>query len=165
LPSAQPRIPLERIKRNYDEASYRQLAMEIHNLAAARLSKMDRHTQVTYHLERGKELLAQNMPDPAEAEFRDAINVDYGNVAAHAQLANVLEQKGDVSQAKSEAQLSIRLQPNVDAILVMARILMKQNQLKAASNEVDRALALEPASAAAAALKQDIAAKQAVSRQ
>ena len=139
--------------------------MEIHNLAAARLSKMDRHTQATYHLERGKELLAQNMPDAAETEFRDAINVDYGNVAAHAQLANVLEKKGDLSQARSEAQLSVRLQPNVDAILVMARIFMKQNQLRAASNEVDRALALEPASPAAVNLKQEIAAKQTVSRQ
>ncbi|MDR3747367.1 MAG: tetratricopeptide repeat protein [Acidobacteriota bacterium] len=165
LPSTQSRIPLERIKRNYDEASYRQLEMEIHNLAAARLSKMDRRTQATYHLERGKELLAQNMPDAAETEFRDAINVDYGNVAAHAQLANVLEKKGDLSQARSEAQLSVRLQPNVDAILVMARIFMKQNQLQAASNEVDRALALEPASSAAVTLKQEIAAKQTVSRQ
>ena len=30
--SGQPRIPIERIKRNYDEASYRQLEMQINNL-------------------------------------------------------------------------------------------------------------------------------------
>ena len=165
LPAAVPRIPLERIKRNYDEASYRQLEMQIQNLAAAHLAKMDRHAQANYHVERGQELLARNMPDQAEAEFRDALNADYGNVAAHAQLANVLEKKGDVKEARSEAQLSNRLQPNVDATLVMARLFLKQNQLQAAAGEVERALALEPASPAALALKQEIAAKQAVPRQ
>jgi tetratricopeptide (TPR) repeat protein len=35
----QPRIPIERIKRNYDEASYRQLELEINNLSQQRQSK------------------------------------------------------------------------------------------------------------------------------
>lgn len=35
----QPRIPIERIKRNYDEASYRQLQMEIDNLKQQRLPR------------------------------------------------------------------------------------------------------------------------------
>ena len=35
----QPRIPFERIKRNYDEASYRQVEMEINNLNQQRLPK------------------------------------------------------------------------------------------------------------------------------
>ncbi len=30
--ASQPRIPIERIKRNYDEASYRQIQMQINNL-------------------------------------------------------------------------------------------------------------------------------------
>jgi tetratricopeptide (TPR) repeat protein len=35
----QPRIPIERIKRNYDETSYRQLQMEINNLSQQRPPK------------------------------------------------------------------------------------------------------------------------------
>ena len=35
----QPRIPIERIKRNYDETSYRQLQMEINNLSQKRSPK------------------------------------------------------------------------------------------------------------------------------
>jgi len=35
----QPRIPIERIKRNYDETSYRQLQMEINNLSQQRSPK------------------------------------------------------------------------------------------------------------------------------
>ncbi len=160
LPSSQPRLPMERVKRNYNETSYRQLELEINNFAEAQLAKSDGHAHATYYVERGKQLLAQNMPDQAESEFRDAINADRGNAPAHAQLAILLEKKGDVSNARAEAQTSVRLQPNVDGLLVLARLDLKQNQIPAAASEVDRALALEPANASALALKRDIAAKQ-----
>jgi Tfp pilus assembly protein PilF/TolB-like protein len=160
LAANQSHIPMERIKRNYDEASYRQLEMEIHNVAEARLAKMDPKSHAAYHVQQGKELLAQNMPEQAEAEFRDAITTDYNNEAAHAQLAMLLEKKGDLTNARAEAQTSVRLTPNVDGLLVMARIDAKQNQISQAASEVDRALALEPANSAALRLKQDIATKQ-----
>src|SRR5208337_5683613 len=164
LPPTQPRIPSERIKRNYDETSYRQLEMEIHNLAEARLAKTDRPTHAAYHVEQGKELLAKNMPEQAESEFREAISIDYGNATAHAQLAIILEKKGDAANAWSEAQTSVRLQPNVDALLVLARLDLKNNQVQSAAGEVDRALALEPTNSSALALKSDITAKQTVSK-
>ncbi len=160
LATSQPHLPLERIKRNYDETSYRQLEMEINNFDEARLAKTDGHTRSAYYVDRGKELLARNMPDQAETQFRNAISSDYNNPAAHAQLAGVLEKKGDVTNARTEAQTSIRLKPNVDALLVLARLDLKQNQVTTASSEVDRALALEPANASAVALKHDIAARQ-----
>ena len=85
---AQPHVPLERIKRNYDEASYRQLEMEIHNVdrGAAGRRPTARPTPA-YHSDRGKELLAQNMVEQAETEFREAISADYNNAAAHAGMA------------------------------------------------------------------------------
>ncbi len=83
---------------------------------------------------------------------------------AHAQLAIVLEKKGDLANARTEAQTSVRLQPNVDGLLVLARLDLKQSQLQSAASEVDRALALQPADATALALKRDIAAKQTVSK-
>jgi len=162
LPAGQLRIPLERIKRNYDEASYRQLEMEIDNVAEARLAKSDGHTRSAYHLERGRELLAQNMNEQAEEQFREAIGDDYGNAAAHAQLALLLERKGDPVNARAEAQASVRLQPNVDGLLVLARLDLKQNQVESAARNVDRALTLQPADATALALKHDITAKQTV---
>jgi len=160
LPPNQPRVPLERIKRNYDEASYRQLELEVHNFDQARLAKMSGHDRCAYHLERGKALLAQNLTEQAENEFRDAALADYSNPTAHAQLAMLLEKKGDVSNARLEAQNSVRLRPNVDALLVLARLDLKQNQEQAAEGEVDRALAIEPANASALAMKRDIAARQ-----
>ena len=115
-------------------------------------------------MERGKELLAQNQPKQAESEFREAISADNGNAAAHAQLAVLLEKKGDVTNAWSEAQTSIRLQPNVDALLVLARLDLKKNQVQSAADEVDHALVLEPANSRALALKREIAAQPTVSK-
>ena len=56
----------------------------------------------------------------------------------------------------------MQLQPNVEALLVLARLNLKQDQVAAASSNVDRALALEPANSGALALKRDIAARPAV---
>ena len=72
----------------------------------------------------------------------------------------LLEKKGDVSNARSEAQTSVRLKPNVDGLLVLARLDLKQNQISSAESEVQRALALEPGNAAALRLKEDIAGRQ-----
>lgn len=159
-PGGQVRIPLERIKRNYDEASYRQLEVEIHNLTEERLARSDRKTHSAYHADRGKDLLARNNLADAEAEFREAINLDYNNAAAHAGMAHAMEQTGDTFNARSEAQTSVRLQPNVDAYMVLARLDLKQNQFDAASDAVKNALKLEPGNAAAQALQRDVTAKQ-----
>lgn len=159
-PQPQPHLPLERIQRNFNEASYRQLVMEINNLTAAHLAKVDGHDQASYHVARGKELLSRNMPPQAEAEFRAAIQDAPNNEAAHAQLAMLLEKKGDLAGARNEAQTAVRLKPNLDALLVLARIDLKQDQVQSAAGEVTRALALEPANPSALALKRDIAARQ-----
>jgi Flp pilus assembly protein TadD len=136
--------------------------MEIHNLTEVRLAKSDGPTRSAYDLERGKELLAQNQLDLAETEFRDAISADYRNAVAHAQLAMLLEKKGDVANALTEAQTSVRLQPNVDALLVLTRLDLKRNLFQSAAGDVDRALAIEPTNASALALKGEIAAQQTV---
>ena len=72
----------------------------------------------------------------------------------HAQLAMLLEKKGDVSEARAEAQTSVRLKPNVDGLLVLARLDLKQNQLSSADRgKSERRLAMEPGNAAALRLK------------
>ncbi len=156
----QVRVPMERIKRNYDEASYRQLEVEIHNLTEQRLARSDRKSHSAYHSDRGKDLLARGSVAEAQAEFREAISLDYNNAAAHAGMARALEQNGDTFNARSEAQTSVRLQPNVDGYLVLARLDLKQNQLDAASDAVKSALKLEPGNTAAQSLQHDVTAKQ-----
>jgi Flp pilus assembly protein TadD len=160
FPSTQVKLPMERIKRNYDEASYRQLEMEIHNLTEERLANEDRQSHSAYHVERGKQLAAQNVTGESEKEFREAIAADNGNATAHAGLAAVLEKKGDLTGARTEAQTAIRLNPSVDSYLIVARVSLKQNQLLPASDAVNKALLLEPANQTALGMKQQVAAKE-----
>jgi Tfp pilus assembly protein PilF len=155
---APPKLPLERIKRNYDESSFRQLALEIENNNETRLAKADAASHVAFHVQRGRELLEQGLVGEAQKEFFEAVTLDPNNTGAHAGLARVMEVNQDPAGARKEAQLSLRLAPTAEAYLVLARLDLAENSPGAAQENLDRALALDPANAAAVALKHDIAA-------
>jgi Tfp pilus assembly protein PilF/TolB-like protein len=155
-----PRVPLERVKRNYDENSYRQLALEITNAMEQSLAKADPRTHASFHVDRGRDLLHQGFTAEAEKEFREAIMRDPTSAAAHAGLAQASESLNDTAAARNEAATSLRLQPNIDAYLVIARLEMNDNKLDAATEAVERALALEPANSNAVAVKRAIEAKR-----
>jgi tetratricopeptide (TPR) repeat protein len=152
------KLPLERIKRNYDESSFRQLALEIENNNEARLRKADTASHVAFHVQRGRELLEQGLPSEAEKQFMEAVVLDPNHAGAHAGLARVKEADQDRAGAQKEAQISVRLAPSAEAYLVLARLDLADNNPGAAQQNVERALALDPANAAAVALKHDIAA-------
>ena len=154
--ATQSRLPLERLKRTYDETSYPQVAMEIENIAEQRLAQADPKTHAAYHVDRGRDLLAQGFTAQAEKQFREALQYDPSDASAHAGLARALEST-DPAAALREAESSLQLQPSADAYLTLARIHLKQNDHPAASAAVDKALALEPSNSAAAALRQQIA--------
>jgi tetratricopeptide (TPR) repeat protein/TolB-like protein len=154
------RLPLERIKRNYDESSYRQLAIEIENAMEQSLAKADPKVHAQYHADHGRELLERGLTADADREFREAVMRDPTNAKAHAGLARIAESKGDTATARREAQTSLQLQPTVDAYIVLGRLDLKDNHLDAAEKSADQALALEPTSAAAASLKRDVISKQ-----
>jgi Tfp pilus assembly protein PilF len=69
----------------------------------------------------------------------------------------VLESNQDSNGARNEARVSIRLRPSADAYLVLARLDLAENNAAAAEQDVDHALVIDPANAAATSLKQDIA--------
>src|SRR3954471_19922159 len=119
-----PRVPLERVKRNYDENSYRQLALEITNAMEESLSKTDPRTHASFHVDRGRDLLNQGFTAEAEKEFREAVLRDPTSAGAHAGLARAAEALNDPAAARNEAGTSLRLQPNVDAYLVLTRLEM-----------------------------------------
>jgi len=155
---AQPaRMPLERIKRNYDESTFRQIALEIENTNEARLAKSDPASHAAFHVRHGQELLQSGLPGEAEKEFREAVVLDPGSSEAHAGLAAVLENDQDIPGARNEARMSLKLQPSAEAYLVMARLDLAENKSTSAAQNVDHALTLDPSNAAAVALKRDIA--------
>jgi len=153
------KAPLERIRRNYEENSFRQLALKLNAAAEEKLANTDPRTHAVFHADRGHELLAQGFMTEAEKEFREAISLDGNNPDAHAGLAQVLENNGDVNAARTEAETALRLRQFAEPLLVLAQLDLRDNKLDSASANVDRALALEPANTQAQDLKRAIAAK------
>jgi tetratricopeptide (TPR) repeat protein len=150
-------MPLERIKSNYDEAPFRQVAAEIEVINEERFRKSDAPTHAAFHVQRGRQLLEQGLAGEAEKEFREAVILNPVNAQAHTGLALAFESEQQRPEARNEARASLQLKPSADAWLVLARLdLAEHNHAEAAQN-VDRALALEPDNASAETLKHEIA--------
>jgi len=150
------KLPLQRISRNYDETSYRQLAMELERAAEIRLSKADPKQHAAFHADRGQQLLSQGFYADASKAFEEAITLDPTNGAAHAGLAEAYAANGKDKEAVAEANAALQLQPSAGAYLILARQNLKDNKLSAASEEVDRALEMDPRNQDAQALKRNI---------
>ncbi|MGA9210435.1 MAG: tetratricopeptide repeat protein [Terriglobales bacterium] len=155
---AEVKLPLERIKRNYDEASFRQIAFELENQSEMKLADKPAQEHAQYHVERGHELLDQGFVDEAEKHFREAVILDPTNAAAHLGLARILS-ADHPPEARAEAHSALILQPSAEAWLILAQLDLRDNNAEAARQDVEHALELEPANTAAAALKRDIAAR------
>jgi tetratricopeptide (TPR) repeat protein len=153
------RLPMERIKRTYEETSYQQVAMEIENIAEQRLAKSDPKTHAAYHFERGRDLLTQGFATQAEKQFREALQYDPANPSIHAALARSLE-ASDPAAAAREADISLKAQPSAEAYLVLARIAAAKSDWTTASKNVNSAVQLEPSNSAAQALQRSIESKQ-----
>ena len=146
--------PLERIKRDYNEASFRQAAYEIDQMQAMKLEALSPAARATALTTAGTHSLNSGLLLEAERQFQDALQADSANAAAHAGLAEVRERSGDTDGARLQAMQSLQLQPNVDAHLVLARLNLNANQLPSAAGEVTQALKLDAKNAAALGLRQ-----------
>ena len=156
--TAQFKLPLERIKRNYDEVSFRRLAFELENLSEMKLAARPPREHAQFHVERGRELLNQGFAGEAEKHFREAVMLDPTNAAAHLGIALILAAEKP-SEARAEARTALSLQVSAEAYLILAQLELRENNAEAAREHVEHALRLEPANAAAVALKRDIAAR------
>jgi len=155
---ASGKVPMERLRTDYDESSFRQLAINIAAVAEQRLSRTDAKTHAQFHVDRGHQLLAQGFLTEAEREFREAIALNAGDAEAHAGLAGTLE-ASDPAAARSEAEAALRLRRFAEPFLVLTQLDLRDNKAEAAGQEVDQALRLEPGNPAALALKNAVAAK------
>jgi len=158
-PLANNRLPLERIRTNYGEPAFRQLAFKLGEAAEQRLGKTSPRTHAQYHADRGRQFFSQGFVSEAEKEFRESISLDPSNAAAHAGLARVLETNTDYSGARVEASTALRLQPSADMYLLLARLDLRDNRTEGASANVEQALRLDPDNGQALALKRTVAAK------
>jgi tetratricopeptide (TPR) repeat protein len=151
-----PALPLPRIKSNYDESSYRQLAVELQNAIEASIGKAKPSDRPALHLERGREFLANGAAGEAENQFREVLNREAANPAALAGLAHALILQNKFPQARQTANTTLGLQPSAEAYLVLARADLHDNNATDAASNLQKALALEPNSEDAKAVAQEI---------
>jgi tetratricopeptide (TPR) repeat protein len=152
-------FPLERIKRSYNETEFRQAAYEMEQIQAMRLAVLPAKEHADRLVSEGDQFLNRGLILEAEREYQAAIQADPSSALAHAGLAQVREHSEDLKAARTEAQRSLNLAPNVPAYLVLARMDLASNALSNAANDVRAALRIEPSNAAARGMKQAVEAK------
>lgn len=157
--AANVKQPSQRLKRTYDENAFRQMTTQMQGWAEQQFAKTDVHAHGRYHVELGKELLAHGFTGEAEAEFRHAAMVDPTSSAPLTALAELYDSRGDLSEARSEVESSLRMHESVDAYLLLSRLDLQQNRIDAAAQSINRVLQLEPGNQAAQDLKRTLAAK------
>jgi tetratricopeptide (TPR) repeat protein len=145
--------PTPRIRRTWSEASFRQVAFQLDQMRAIQMATLPPDQQAVQYGQLGIQYLAQGLIPEAEQEFDSALTADPKNAIAHAGIAQVRERSGTPDDARTEAQTSLKLSPNVAAYLVLARLELQANQLSASASDVAAALKLEPANSAALGVK------------
>ncbi len=150
---------LERIRRTYSEASFRQAAFQLDQMRAIRMASLPPAEQAKQYTQLGHDYLAEGLVPEAEQEFQAAIAADASNADAHAGLAQVRERSGSAADARAEAQTSLNLHPNVTAYLVLARLDLQTNNTASSAANVSKALQLEPKDSAAQGMQQALQAR------
>lgn len=159
-PTAQTEnVPLERIKRTFNEASFRQAALAIEQMNEQRLSTQPPQKHAEAHTQAGIRYFNQGLILEAEREFQAALEVQSTDPDAHAGLALVRESEGDTKEARLQADESLKAAPNETAYLVLGRLDLLANQKSDAAADVSNALKLEPQNSVARGLKQQLESK------
>ena len=151
--------PLERIRRTYSEASFRQAAFQIDQMRAMRMASLPKSEQAAQYSQLGRGYLAQGLIPEAEQEFQTALTADPSSAEAHAGLAQIREHTGNLTDARTEADASLKLHPNVEAYLVLARLELQARQMDASAADVSNALKIDPQNSAALGMKQALKAQ------
>ena len=152
------RPPLERIKRNYDEASFRQLAFAIENAEEAQMANSDPKKHAAMHVDQGRQRLTQGFYEEARDHFRKALVLDPQNAEARLGLANAQIALNDLAGARSQLELTLHDRPTPDAYVALAQLHLKENKVDQANDDLVQALRLEPANSSALRLRQQLAA-------
>jgi tetratricopeptide (TPR) repeat protein len=152
-------LPLERIKRSYDEAEFRQVAFEMDQMEALHAASEPVSKQLKDLLEEADHYLSEGLLVESEREYTRALGLAPNSAAAYAGLARIRERTAEYAEAARLAQKSTGLQDNADAHLVLARIALLKNNIPEAAQQVGAALRVAPANTEALGMKQAVQAR------
>ncbi len=163
LPSASPEAlaKLERIKTQLDPASLHPPA-ETSGQTAAEAAKAGellahRMQHRELHMSRGRQFLAAGQLYDAQREFSEAIVlVPMKSPAAHQGLAEVFRRQGRPDDAVREMRAALASRDDPAMRTALARLLLEQNRLGEAREELVAALKLDPGYAPARQLLEQL---------
>jgi tetratricopeptide (TPR) repeat protein len=155
-PAPAVNLPLERIKRSYNESGFRQAAFALEQIEAESQGALPSTQRAEALVASGNQYLNTGLLVEAEREFNQALSANPASATAHAGLAQIRERTGERDSARAEAQRSLELGANVPAHLVLARLDLLSSQLPAAAQEVQAALRIAPTDPNARGLKQAV---------
>lgn len=148
--------PLERIKRTYNGAAFRQAALMLDAVEAARLAALPSAERAARLSKSAREKLDHGLLLESEREYQAALAADDHSAEAHAGLAEVRERAGDIDEARKEARASLDRRPNIEAYLVLARLDLAANLLVEARDDTAEAIKLDGSNKAAKDLRKFI---------
>ena len=126
--------------RTFDAVAFRQAALMMDQMEAARLAALTPHERALKLAGQAKEYLDRGLLLEAERLYQSAVAADGTLAEAHAGLAEVRERTGDAAGARKEAQAALELKPSADAYLVLGRLDFAANHLDEAGKEAGEAL-------------------------
>ena len=115
------RVFYPRLKREYNEAIFRQAELEVRNLEETTLAAKGPERHAISHSDRGNELLTNGFIEEAEREFRESVQVDPMLAAPHIGLVRVALKKNDVKTAQEELGRALELEPKSIEALTLQR--------------------------------------------
>jgi tetratricopeptide (TPR) repeat protein len=152
--------PLERIKRSFDAAAFRQAALMLDQMDSARLAALPLPGRAQKLCAQAKGYLDRGLLLEAERLYQAAVAADGQSAEAHAGLAEIRERTGDAEAARKEAVRSLKLSPSVDAYLVLGRLNLAGGRRDEARQNAAAALKIDPESKPALELEQKVEASE-----
>ncbi len=126
------------------------------DLAFQSAGQRDQQDLAKFHLEQGKRSFERESDRDAIAELKRAIYLSPYEAEAHLLLGRVYLRNGRLREAADELKISLWSQETLAGHLALAETYLQLKDTTAARAEVQRALILDPSSAAAKALVQKI---------
>ncbi len=136
---------LERLKENYEEASFRQLRLALEAAGEEKLRALPPSEHAARHVARGRERFDEGLGAEALADFQEAARLDPQNAEAHFFMAQIHARAGRAEEAKAFALLAEQYgKKGAEPFLALARIYLEQRKYEEALDAGRQALAREP---------------------
>jgi Tfp pilus assembly protein PilF/TolB-like protein len=132
---------LERLRTDLDSPQTVRTTQAISNSA-----QRGQREQAAFHLERGRQLFERAQDRDAMAELKRAVYLSPYESAAHLLIGRIHLRAGRAADAVEALKISIWSQDSAPAHVVLAEAYLALKDSSAARTEVQRALALDPAS-------------------